>query len=107
MIFLKNNALTIVLFALLVAFVLRNNALQNAKNDIEFKACREIILQHEKTILDSIKKVDNKLAETQIKTTADSIVQYETLKKYEKKYQNNLAHDRLIAIRDSLRKIAK
>ena len=105
--FIKNNALTIALFALLVFFIMRNNSLQSTANEATFKAQREFIIEHQKMLLDSIKGVDKKLAVIQINTMADSISRFETLKKYENPYKNNLSHDRLLAIRDSLRKIAK
>jgi len=97
----------IVAIALGVFLVLRNNALQNKVNDINFKVQKEFLIEKQKEIIKSINVIDVKLSEVRVNTVADSISRFELLKKYEKPYQANLSHNRLLAIRDSLRKLAK
>ncbi len=64
------------------------------------------LVDRDKVIMDSIGKVDVKIKEINIKSTSDSIIQYETIKK-QPVFKSDLSHIRLLAIRDSIRKSSK
>lgn len=93
--FLKNNYLTIILFVLLIAYIWRSNTLKYQRDNIEYKVQKEFVISH-------LKEINKELKDIKVKSEADSIQRNEVLKKLPK-YENNLSHTRLIAIRDSLR----
>ncbi len=103
--FLKSHWLTILLFIIILFLFLRNNALNQKVMNADAKETKDFIVAHEKIVLYSIGRVDRKIKGIEIKTTSDSIAQYEIVKK-NGKFQNNLSHIRLLAIRDSIRKSA-
>jgi len=104
---LKANAVAIILFIVVVVLMWRNNVLNEQKRAAEYSLQTQSIVEDKKIILDSLSKLYSRIKDNEVKSKADSIIQYETIKKNGKPYQNNLTHNRLIAIRDSLRKIAR
>lgn len=105
--FLKTNAVAFILFGIVVFLLWRNNVLNEQKRAADFNLQKEAINNDKLIALDSISRLNIRLKDVEIKSKSDSIIQYEIIKKNGKPYQNNLTHLRLIAIRDSLRKVTK
>jgi len=93
--FLKTNYLTIILFVLLIAYIWRSNTLKYQRDNIEAKVLKEFVITH-------LKDVYKEQQEQRIKSLADSIQRNEVIRNLPR-YENNLSHTRLIAIRDSIR----
>lgn len=97
--FLKRNWLTIVLSIALAGCFWRMDKLSTSKRLSDSEALKSFVIEH-------LSEVKKELQEQQTKSLADSIQRNEVLKSLPK-YENNLSHLRLLAIRDSLRKFAK
>jgi hypothetical protein len=95
MTYLKNNILTIILCLALGLYIWRSNTLKYQRDNIESKVLKEFVITH-------LKELDKQLDEVQLKSTADSIARNEVIRNLPR-YENNLSHTRLIAIRDSIR----
>jgi len=92
---LKNNWLTIVLAIALSLYIWRSNTLKYQRDNIEAKTQKEFVILH-------LKEINKQIKDIQVKSEADSIQRNEVLKNLPR-YENNLSHNRLIAIRDSIR----
>lgn len=95
MTYLKNNILVIVLAIAFAVVLWRSNTLKYQRDNIEAKVLKEFVISH-------LKDIDKQLDEVQLKSTADSIQRNEVIRNLPR-YENNLSHTRLIAIRDSIR----